>query len=306
MATAKASGTDTANLKSQLAAKEWSLSDPAISLMQEYAADPTKSKAYDNAADNLVAALGRCWIVQEPAQPVRRGVPRTAILRSGEPGQAQDIEEVVIDKLVYVKDSNTLASIAKDIASKTFADEPLRPAVADLVVRTLQGPPGKEPPAFAPLWRYDPAATLEGIKQAQDRVTVAMVHREPGDLLVRAGTVLTGTEIELLQREHEAYEQASRTDSHLRRQRLLQELGTATMVLILTIGIAAYSTVYQRLLVQRPDSARYHYMMASALNGDTKSNPQRAAEHYRLPFAYVKAVAKVESNFDPMGAGMST
>lgn len=35
------------------------------------------------------------------------------------------------------------------------------------------------------------------------------------------------------------------------------------------------------LLVQRPDSARYHYMMASALNGDTKSNPQRAAEHYR-------------------------
>lgn len=35
------------------------------------------------------------------------------------------------------------------------------------------------------------------------------------------------------------------------------------------------------LLVQRPDSARYHYLMASALNGDEKSDPRRAAEHYR-------------------------
>src|SRR5438067_2205023 len=35
------------------------------------------------------------------------------------------------------------------------------------------------------------------------------------------------------------------------------------------------------LLVQRPDSARYHYLMANALNYDTKADPQRAAEHYR-------------------------
>lgn len=35
------------------------------------------------------------------------------------------------------------------------------------------------------------------------------------------------------------------------------------------------------LLVQRPDSARYHYMMAGALNGDEKADPRRAAEHFR-------------------------
>jgi tetratricopeptide (TPR) repeat protein len=35
------------------------------------------------------------------------------------------------------------------------------------------------------------------------------------------------------------------------------------------------------LLVQQPDSARYHYLMAIALNGDVKADPQRAAEHYR-------------------------
>lgn len=35
------------------------------------------------------------------------------------------------------------------------------------------------------------------------------------------------------------------------------------------------------LLVQRPDNARYHYLMANALNNDTKADPQRAAEHYR-------------------------
>ena len=35
------------------------------------------------------------------------------------------------------------------------------------------------------------------------------------------------------------------------------------------------------LLIQRPDSARYHYLMANALNNDTKADPQRAADHYR-------------------------
>lgn len=35
------------------------------------------------------------------------------------------------------------------------------------------------------------------------------------------------------------------------------------------------------LLTQRPDSARYHYLMAGALDGDERSNPRRAAEHYR-------------------------
>jgi tetratricopeptide (TPR) repeat protein len=35
------------------------------------------------------------------------------------------------------------------------------------------------------------------------------------------------------------------------------------------------------LLVQRPDSARYHYLMATALNSDERADPQRAAEHYR-------------------------
>lgn len=39
------------------------------------------------------------------------------------------------------------------------------------------------------------------------------------------------------------------------------------------------------LLAQCPDNARYHYLMASALNGDERSDPQRAAEHYRRSLA---------------------
>jgi len=35
------------------------------------------------------------------------------------------------------------------------------------------------------------------------------------------------------------------------------------------------------VLVQQPDNPRYHYLMAAALNGDDKADPQRAAEHYR-------------------------
>lgn len=35
------------------------------------------------------------------------------------------------------------------------------------------------------------------------------------------------------------------------------------------------------VLIQRPNSARYHYLMATALGGDEKANPQQAASHYR-------------------------
>ncbi len=56
---------------------------------------------------------------------------------------------------------------------------------------------------------------------------------------------------DLLQREHEAYLKAAQTDPYLRRARMFEEVGTAILVLILTIGIAAYSTIYQQLL-QRP------------------------------------------------------
>jgi tetratricopeptide (TPR) repeat protein len=34
-------------------------------------------------------------------------------------------------------------------------------------------------------------------------------------------------------------------------------------------------------LVHQPDSARYHYLMATALAGDDKADRQRAADHYR-------------------------
>lgn len=35
------------------------------------------------------------------------------------------------------------------------------------------------------------------------------------------------------------------------------------------------------VLLSQPDSARYHYLMATALDADEKGDPRRAAEHYR-------------------------
>jgi tetratricopeptide (TPR) repeat protein len=39
------------------------------------------------------------------------------------------------------------------------------------------------------------------------------------------------------------------------------------------------------LLVQRPTEARYHYLMATALDSGERGNPQRAAEHFRQALA---------------------
>ena len=262
----KAAGQDAANLKSQLAAKGWSLDDAGIALLKQYAADQAHSTAFDALIAALVEDLGSQPLVQKPSQPVRLGEPQAAKLRAGEPGHTHDLD-VPIGKLIYVADNKRVTQIATQAAAKSLP-KPLQAAVADLVVRTLQGPTGKEVASYAPLWRYDPAATLDMIKQAQERVKIFTVHKDPGDLLVRAGTKLTSAELELLRKEHEAYQQAADTDPPLQRDRLMREAGMAVVVLIVTLGLACYSTIYQKRILERPSrTLAMALLMAGVLLG---------------------------------------
>jgi len=251
LAGVKAAGADDAAINKL--AKEWTLSNAAVGVLKQYASDASKASDFENMIAALVDELGRQYIVQQPAQPIRQGKPETAILRTSDPNGGREMK-VLAENLVYVGEAKTVNQVATTIARKT-CPEALRPAVTELIVRTLQGPTGKDPAGFSPLWRYDPAATLDIIKRAQERARTYTIHKEPGDLLVKAGTRLSNTELELLRTEHEAHLKAAETLPHLQRERLLRDLGMAAIVLIVTLGLATYSTIYQKRVTEKTGRA---------------------------------------------------
>ncbi|HSW45495.1 MAG TPA: HDIG domain-containing protein [Phycisphaerae bacterium] len=263
LALVKAAGSDPTKLREQLAAKGWALDDAAIELLMQHAADQARAAAFENMTAELIERLGENRVVQKPAQPVRQGTPRMAILRSGEPGNTQDID-VPVRQLVYVSDTKSLSDLAGRIAS--VFPQPFHPAIIDLIVRTLQGSTGKDATTLSPLWRYDSAATLDAIKQAQEQVKVFTVHKVPGDLMVKAGTKLSNAELDLLAKEHEAYLRAAQTDRWIWREQVRRDLGLAAVVLLVTAGLACYSTIYQRRVLERPTrTLAMALMMAAAV-----------------------------------------
>ena len=255
LAIVKASATDAKKLKSELSAKGFKISEAGLALLKQYASDEAKQNEYERIVTDLTASLGAEYIVQKPAMPilVRKETPRTAILRPREPSKGQD-REVLVSQLEYVSDAKSVRQIAEKVAARTVP-KALQAPIAELIAHTLLGPPGKAPPDLTPLWQYDPAATQESMKQARDQVPVYTMHKEPGDLLVPAGTTLSNAELELLQKEHEEYLRLARTDRGLRREKLLMQLGTAMIVLTLILGLVIYSTTYQERIVQKPGRA---------------------------------------------------
>jgi len=255
LATVKAAGTDSKKLKSELTAKRFKISDDGLELLKQYALDESKQIQYERMLNNLEAALSSQYIVQKPAATVqvRKETPRTAILRPRDPSKGKE-REVLVNQLGYVSNAKSVQQIANKVAEHVAA-EPLQAPIADLIMKTLLGPPGQDPPQLTPLWQYDPTATQDSIKQAREQVPVYTMRKESGDLLVPAGTVLSNAELELLQKEHTEYLHLCRTDHDLRRDKWLSHLGMAILVLVITVGLAVYTTMYQERIVQKPGRA---------------------------------------------------
>lgn len=250
LAIAKAAGDDAEKFKVQAAVKGWIIADEAFAVLKDYASSDEKSARYDAIVSRLMARLAAAHIVQRAEAPVRLESPRTAILRSREPEGTGDIE-VLTSQLQYVSDTKAVQQIAQEAAADQMPTA-LQPVVTQLVVETLQGPPGQDPPVLAPLWRYDASATAEAVKEAQDRISTITIQKLFGDLLVPAGTELTNADLDLLKKHDEEFKRVARTDPELRRKKLLSQAGLALLVLLVTMGLAAYTALYQDRVFQKP------------------------------------------------------
>jgi putative nucleotidyltransferase with HDIG domain len=235
-------------IRAAAAARGWQLGEPAVSSLKTYA-NTEQSTAYAALVAKLIDKLSHEYIVEPYKNALREQPPRTSILQRG-----SDRVEITTTTLQFCTNRDYVQQRTQELAAEVFP-EPLRPAVAAMLVRRLTPRAGSTDTAECALWRYDQTATLKEIDEAKNKVPTFTTPYKTRDLLVEAGTVLSSNELDLLDKENTEFLKAQKTDPDLRRSKLLQNLGLAGLVLIVTFGLAAYTLSYQGRIFQNPGRA---------------------------------------------------
>ncbi len=249
---AAASADDPAVLAADLSAKGWDLDEAGLEALRSFAGEQG-AQDYQRRVRDFIAGLENQYVVDGPAETIRSAPAPTALLvRTGRPPI-----RVLTSDLRMVTDRRVVEQVLARLAGEAFPPALAGP-VADMVARTLSGGGEGGGPARATaqaLWLFDPVGTAEGIEKARQAVKVHVATKKAGDILVRAGSVLSSAELDLLQQEHQAFQRAQREVPELRRKRLLAQLGMAGVVLLVTVGMAIYAASYQDRILQRPARA---------------------------------------------------
>ena len=124
----------------------------------------------------------------------------------------------------------------------------LRPLVSQIIVRAIQVDP--EQKQFEPIYVFDGAATNQLMEERDAAVEPAKDPYQAGEPLVRAGE-LSAADIELLWQERTHYRELINNDPALMRERLLGQAGMLLLLLLIVIGISAYTWAYERRVIRK-------------------------------------------------------
>lgn len=246
----KAAGDDTQKLQVELAKKGWKLDDAGVKLIHDYASTDERSKVFEALIGQLIDRLDNEYIVDDMSESARARNPATTHLRSADGTD----NEVPTDQLVLINDRQRMQQVVGAIIAGDFCPAELRPGLSGVLIDVLCGSPDDEEAVYQPVWRYDEKATKAAIKLAEQRIDPAkyVIIMEKGDSLVHAGKKLEATDLELLELEHEAFLLAQETDPELSRAKLLTQLGLCVLMLVVTVGLIAYTASYQPRIFQKP------------------------------------------------------
>ncbi len=243
---------DAKQFAAQAKAQGWKFKDSEAiyQVLQQYVADAQGAQAWDDMVRQLVNRLGAEYLVRKTTDNlVRARTPRTSILRQ----KGQPDNTVLTTQLQLVTDSGVVQEAAKRVVQHESVPPSLRAPLADLITQTLIQKKNEEI-VYQPLWEYDREATAAAMDQEGENVAVIVYKYKRGDPLVRADTTakLDGPEIALLKQEHQKYLEKQETDPQLARAKLLRQLGMATVVLLLTLGVMIYCAYYQSRVLEKP------------------------------------------------------
>ncbi len=201
----------------------------ALTLLQEYASPP-KDETYAASVKMYLDELRKLDPIVLPAdqrhEELAQDLYRSIVIES--------LGRVRVDTTYSNKQLESLNATLQSIAKKDFLFV-LAPKIAQLTIDTLQK---------TPTHVRDESKTIEAQNLAADKVTSAdaEVVYNPKDTIVPRGEITT-KEWQLLRAENDAY---LRQDANLWKSRA----GTASIVVMLTIMLAAYLSKYQPRVVR--------------------------------------------------------
>ncbi|NLX12858.1 MAG: HDIG domain-containing protein [Phycisphaerales bacterium] len=237
-------------------AKHWSFEDPALAmktLLEEYGNAEAGARKFESMIARVTDNLAAQRIVDQVIDELtRKRTPPNSILRR--PGQP-DVE-VATTQLQTVKDSKIeqiIINAANQVVGEAYIPLALTDPVSALISRTLAKTTAGES-HYTPLWKYDGGQTRKEMELAAQRQEPVVNRFQWGDVLVRAEpkTVLGNQNIELLLAENQHYLALQKTDTYLRREKLLQQIGWGVVFFVLTLGLVVYSVSYQPRVLRKP------------------------------------------------------
>ena len=216
-------------------------------------ADDAGGQRYNTKVEKLRSAMADEYTalprVNEGRQPAST-VEFVRVLASDSVETSPESEgglEVNALDLIFTTQTRVLEGRASRLA-EVFG-YPLSKAVADMVLGALQS---------GPILQFDKARTEEAMLAAANAVGAVTVTYERGQPIIEPrsgdGLVLTDEHIALLRRHADAYRTHLTSDhpgaAELRQQQFLQNLGTAAIVTMLTLGLFAYVGQHQPRVLQ--------------------------------------------------------
>lgn len=152
------------------------------------------------------------------------------------------LKRVSIFDILPISNETSLKRAANDLAAESNFAPSLRSSVADILVRRL---------SQKPLLVYDAALTNELMSaeaEAVEPVTVSFGRKEPM-ILPRIERGLTYADLELIAAHDKSYREFIAGDAEgaksLRDRKLLQRMGTASIFVLITVGLFSYVGTYQ-------------------------------------------------------------
>jgi putative nucleotidyltransferase with HDIG domain len=225
--------------------KGWNVQD--LEALHQYVESQDGLARYDELVKRLIDRLeGEYLVDRKSDSSTHQPAVRSEMRRPD-----QKPLEVPTSNLI-VTSQEAVAKLAAQSAEAVFPPA-LRNLVAEEVKSALTTIKAGTPSRLA-LWHFDAEKTAEARREAREKVPPVIRSFKAGDILIAASYVrrLSMSELDLLKQEHRAFLNAQRIDPFLRQKRLLFQGGIAGIVLLVTIGLAAYTALYESSNFQRP------------------------------------------------------
>ena len=230
------------------ALNNWTVEEAIYEQLRSYA-DDARKKAFEESIARLGRRLASEYTQDPDAERDRSPASSAKVVLvwkndpAGEPKKPAKPTEVSVFDILPISNVTGLRRAAGDLALKSGFSGALRGTVSGILVKRM---------SERPLLIYDSAATNERMARREERVeavTVPYTRNEP-IILARTEQGLTPADLGLLASHDAAYRQFIASDAEgaraLRDRKLFQQVGIASIFVLMTAGLFTYVGTYQR------------------------------------------------------------